>query len=71
MSLPLWRLVVSDGVLLSPAACLVVLQDMVTPLPKWVTAMFGERSFAWVLLWIACVVSVIILALQIAIPGSA
>ena len=42
------------------------LQTMVKVLPRWLMqSIANERTFGWVLLWVAAVVSVLILILQI------
>ena len=38
--------------------------------PAWVARFANERTIAWILLWSALVVSIAILALQIALPGT-
>jgi hypothetical protein len=46
-----------------PCGVLWCWQSMLQILPSWYT--WSERSFAWSMLWIACFVCVVILALQI------
>ena len=47
-------------------------QAAISVFPAWVTTFVcNERSGAWLLLWLACVVSIVVLALQIAIPSTA
>jgi hypothetical protein len=46
-------------------------QEYLSVFPTFLLKCVSERTIAWLLLWLAIFVSVIILALQIALPGSA